>query len=73
VSEVVRPMKELKAFKRVKIKAKERVTVEFALSEKNLRYYHNNGDCKADEGQFEIFVGKDSNTVNKIRFHYQEI
>ena len=72
VSEVVRPMKELKAFKRVKIKAKERVTVEFALSEKNLRYYHNNGDCKADEGQFEIFVGKDSNIVNKIQFYYKE-
>ena len=72
-SEVIRPMKELKAFKRVKIKAKERVRVEFTLSEKDLRYYHNNGDFKADEGQFEIFVGKDSNTVNKIQFHYQEI
>lgn len=73
VSEVIRPMKELKAFKRVKIKARECVTVEFTLSEKDLRYYHNNGDFKADEGQFEIFVGKDSNTVNKIQFHYQEI
>ena len=73
VSEVIRPMKELKAFKRVKIKAKERVTVEFTLSGKELSYYHNNGDFKADEGQFEIFVGKDSNTVNKIQFHYQEI
>lgn len=73
VSEVIRPMKELKAFKKVKIKAKERVTVEFTLSGKELSYYHNNGDFEADEGQFEIFVGKDSNTVNKIRFHYQEI
>ena len=73
VSEVIRPMKELKAFKRVKIKTKERVTVEFTLSGKELSYYHNNGDFKADEGQFEIFVGKDSNTVNKIQFHYQEI
>ena len=73
VSEVIRPMKELKAFKRVKIKAKERATVEFTLSEKDLSYYHNNGDFEADEGQFEIFVGKDSNTVDKIQFYYQEI
>ena len=73
VSEVIRPIKELKAFKRVKIKAKERVTVEFTLFEKDLSYYHNNGDFKADEGQFEIFVGKDSNTVNKIQFYYQEV
>ena len=73
VSEVIRPMKELKAFKRVKIKAKERVTVEFTLSGKELSYYHNNGDFEADEGQFEIFVGKDSNTVDKIQFYYQEV
>ena len=73
VSEVIRPNKELKAFKRVNIKAKERVTVEFTLSEKDLGYYHDNGDFKADEGQFEIFVGEDSNAGNKIQFFYQII
>ena len=73
VAEVIRPIKELKAFKRVKIKAKERAMVEFTLSEKDLSYYHNNGDFKADEGQFEIFVGKDSKTVDKIQFYYQEV
>ena len=72
VSEVIRPMKELKAFKRVKIKARECVTVEFALTEKDLSYYHGNGDFKADEGQFEIFVGENSNANNKIQFYYQE-
>lgn len=72
LSDVIRPTKELKAFKRVKIKAKERTTVEFILSEKDLRYYHSNGDFKADEGQFEIFVGNSSSTNNKIQFDYQE-
>lgn len=73
VSEVIRPIKELKAFQRVNIKAKELVTVEFTLTEKDLGYYHNNGDFKADEGAFEIFVGKNSDCVDKITFQYQEL
>ena len=72
VAEVVRPMKELKAFQRVTIKARERITVEFTLAEKDLRYYHKNGDYKADEGEFEIFVGPASNAVHKILVYYQE-
>ena len=72
VAEVVRPMKELKAFQRVTIKARERITVEFTLAEKDLRYYHKNGDYKADEGEFEMFVGPASNAVHKILVYYQE-
>ena len=72
VSEVIRPMKELKAFKRVKIKAREQVTVEFTLTEKDLRYYHTNGEFKADQGQFEVFVGTDSDTTTKTQFYYSE-
>ena len=72
VSEVIRPMKELKAFKRVKIKAREKVTVEFTVSEKDFRYYHKNGELKADEGQFEIFVGANSDTTRKLQVYYRE-
>ena len=42
------------------------------LSEKDLRYYHNNGDFKADAGQFEIFVGGSSSTLHKLQFQYNE-
>ena len=72
LSEVIRPTKELKAFKRVNIKAKEQTTVEFALSEKDLRYYHSNGDFKVDEGQFEVFVGESSGAIHKLQFYYKE-
>ena len=72
VSEVIRPIKELKAFKRVEIKAREQVTVGFTLTEKDLRYYHTNGEFKADEGQFEVFVGTDSDTTTKTQFYYSE-
>lgn len=65
-------MKELKAFKRIKVEARKKVTVEFTVTEQELSYYHNNGDFKADEGQFEIFVGKDSDAAHKIQFYYQE-
>lgn len=73
VSQVVRPMKELKAFQRIKIKARERVTVAFTIDEESLSYYHINGEYKADEGQFEVFVGADSDCTEKIQFCYQEI
>ena len=72
ISEVIRPIKELKAFQRVAIKAHERVTVEFTLSEKDFGYYHHNGDFQADEGQFEIFVGENSDVIHKLQVCYRK-
>lgn len=71
VSEVARPVKELKGFQRVFVKAKECVTVEFTVTEQELSYYHVDGTLKADAGEFDAYVGSDSNTEEKIRFCYK--
>jgi beta-glucosidase len=68
VSEVVRPEKELKGFKRIFMKAHETKKVDFVITEEKLQYYHFDGKCFADSGEFEVFIGSDSNVENKKLF-----
>lgn len=68
LSEVVRPIKELKDFKRVEIDSHQTVKVEFVIDKEKLEYYHSNGCLKADVGDFEVYVGADSSVENKVKF-----
>lgn len=68
VGSVVRPVKELKAFKKVWIEPKETITVTFELSEEQLRFYTADMTFKSEKGEFEIFVGGDSLTELKESF-----
>lgn len=68
VSEVVRPIRELKDFKRVYIKPNEKKTVEFTITLDKLSYYHEDGELRADEGEFEVFIGKDSRCLDMVSF-----
>lgn len=64
--EVVRPLKELKAFKKINLLPGERRTVHFTIDEPMLRYYHSDLSYRSDEGRFEVLVGSDSvRTLNK--------
>ncbi len=68
VSEVVRPIKELKGFKRVCIAAGEKKTVSFTITKEKLEYYHGDGSLYADSGEFEVFIGADSRVEKKVKF-----
>ena len=72
VSEVLRPVRELKDFKRVFIKAHCTATVKFTITEEKLSYYHINGDLKADCGKFTIYVCADSNAATKAEFTLED-
>lgn len=65
---VVRPVRELKAFKKVEIKAGNSVTVEFEITEEMLRYYGIDMVYKSEAGWFTAYVGGDSRTKNSVRF-----
>ena len=54
-------MRELKDFARVALKAGEKKTVQFEITEEKLAYYHEDRSFSADAGRFEVFVGADSN------------
>ncbi|MBQ6980362.1 MAG: glycoside hydrolase family 3 C-terminal domain-containing protein [Clostridia bacterium] len=67
VSEIIRPIKELKDFKKVKIKAHDTVTVHFSLSEERFKYYHIDGSFSADVGEFIVYVGSDSSVKDCVK------
>jgi len=60
VASVVRPVKELKAFKKFSLDPGQSQTLEFKLTEKELGYYDNEGKFIIEPGKFEIMVGTSS-------------
>ena len=59
-SEVTRPIKELKGFKRVALKAGESKRITFTLTPEHLRYYNLNMERVVEPGTFEVMVGGSS-------------
>ncbi|MDR7071447.1 beta-glucosidase BglX [Fictibacillus barbaricus] len=68
VGEVIRPLKELKAFEKVTLTPGETKTIEFTLSEEQLRYHHRDLSYTSDAGEFTIFVGPNSRDVSSATF-----
>lgn len=60
VASMVRPVKELKGFKKVPIKRGETQRVEFDLQVRDLGFYTNSMKYVVEPGEFEIMVGPNS-------------
>jgi beta-glucosidase len=65
VGSVTRPIKELKAFQKIRLKPGESRTVTFTITPEDLKFY--NYDLKYDwePGEFEIMIGSNSRDVKK--------
>lgn len=57
---LVRPVKELKGFKRVPLCAGESAEVKFMLDKKNMGFYDNEGEYILENGRFNLYVGGNS-------------
>ena len=57
---VTRPVRELRAFRRVHLKPGERQTVEFTLSASDLAFYNARGQLAAEPGKFDVWIAPDS-------------
>lgn len=57
---ITRPVKELKGFERVLIKAGETKSVSFTLTDAELGFYNNDGEYVVEAGTFDIMVGPNS-------------
>jgi len=66
IASVTRPVKELKAFKKLMIKKGETKNFEFVLSKKDFEFYDQAMKKTTEAGEFHIFVGSNSDTKNKI-------
>ncbi len=66
-SSVMRPIRELKGFKKPFIKSGEGVAVTFSLDYKKLGFYNESGEYTVEAGDFDVFIGENCLTENKIR------
>jgi beta-glucosidase len=66
--EVIRPLKELKAFEKVTLAPGETKTVEFNIKEEQLHYHHADLTFTSDPGEFTVFVGGNSRDVKSTAF-----
>lgn len=65
---VVRPVKELKDFRKVELKAGEKQVVRFTLDEDKLKFFNAQLEHVAEVGEFEVQIGLDSQAVKKRTF-----
>lgn len=68
VGSITRPVKELKDFQKVSLKAGETRTVNFTLGMKDLSFYNSELKFVAEPGQFQVFVGGNSRDVKQAAF-----
>lgn len=65
---VSRPVKELRNFKKVTLKAGQAQTVELPITEDDLKFYNASLKWGAEPGKFNVMVGLDSDNVQAQSF-----
>lgn len=65
---VTRPVRELKGFQRIVLKAKETKTVKFNLHTNQLSFYNKEMKCVTEPGDFDLWIGGDSNAKHHAHF-----
>lgn len=65
---VVRPVKELKKYKKIKLSPDEEKIVEFTLRRNDLYYYMKDMTFGTEAGEFIVFVGRNANDTQEAQF-----
>lgn len=71
VGSVTRPVKELKGFEKIFLKAGESRQVSFKITSGMLKFYNYNVDFVCEPGDFEVMIGGNSRDVKKASFELQ--
>ncbi|WP_068503623.1 beta-glucosidase BglX [Paenibacillus kribbensis] len=72
VGSVVRPVKELRGFQKIHLKAGEKRKVIFTITEDLLRFHTRDMKFEAEEGDFEIYIGKNSEDYLVTNFLFEK-
>ena len=67
-----RPVKELKGFQKIELKAGESKTVSFSINTNDLKYYHADMSYDWEPGEFEIMIGGDSKNVKLAKVNWSK-
>ncbi|WP_460410252.1 MULTISPECIES: beta-glucosidase BglX [unclassified Pseudomonas] len=65
---MIRPVKELKNFQKIMLKAGEQKVVHFTISEDDLKFYNAQLKYAAEPGKFNVQIGLDSQDVTQQSF-----
>ncbi|MEJ5059590.1 MULTISPECIES: beta-glucosidase BglX [unclassified Pseudomonas] len=65
---MIRPLKELKNFQKVMLKAGEQKVVHFTITEDDLKFYNTQLKYAAEPGKFNVQIGLDSQDVTQQSF-----
>lgn len=68
VGSITRPVRELKAFDKIKLQPGESKVVSFTISKNDLSFYNQNLAFVAEPGEFKVYVGGNSQTMNEAKF-----
>lgn len=66
VASLMRPIRELKGFKKVLINKGRTSEVVFDIGYEQLGFYNENGEYLLEKGEFDVFIGENCLTENKI-------
>jgi beta-glucosidase len=70
IGSVTRPVKELKGFEMIELKANETKEVTFSIDNKTIEFYTANSKWEAEPGDFNVFVGGSSAKTLQMDFQY---
>lgn len=68
VGSITRPVKELKGFQKIELKAGESKIVSFNISAEDLKFYNSDLKYVAEPGDFKLFIGTNSRDVKEVDF-----
>ena len=71
VASTTRPVRELKAFKRVELHPHQNTRVEFRITPEMLGFYDADNKWTIEPGEFQIWIGGDSQASLSAKFHYE--
>ncbi|MBK8089727.1 MAG: glycoside hydrolase family 3 C-terminal domain-containing protein [Chitinophagaceae bacterium] len=63
VGSIVRPIKELKDFQKISLKAGETKTIKFVISKEKLSFYNQQLQWVAEPGDFDVMIGASSRDI----------
>ncbi|VBB48376.1 Periplasmic beta-glucosidase [uncultured Paludibacter sp.] len=71
VASLARPVRELKGFQKVYLKAGESTTVSFTITPEQLKFYNLESQKVIEPGEFQVWISKDSASGSPVSFQYK--
>ncbi|MGB4838210.1 MAG: glycoside hydrolase family 3 N-terminal domain-containing protein [Saprospiraceae bacterium] len=72
VGSIIRPVKELKDFTKIKLNAGESKTIKFYIDKEKISFYNQNLQWQAEPGEFELMIGASSSDI-RLRGEFELI